>query len=142
MSEQSSSTEVQTVVHPHLTPYGLAKVLSELTGEEFAPQPFYGMHSRQAIKTVTIPGDKKKYFDGDAVAEYIKMRLAGGFVAGTGRVDYAALAQQFLAEATEDGTDDGEQAVDEAVTDAVDVHSTDEELYETATGEKSETEAE
>jgi hypothetical protein len=107
----SENTVTETaVVYPPLTPYGLAKVLTEATGTKVEPQQFYSLHKRGGtIETTTVPGSDKKYFDGDSAHKYI-VEYVKGNRQSAGRLDYAALAEMFTADVDEVDTDDAELA--------------------------------
>lgn len=116
-----SSTTSTTV--SDLTPYAAFKVTNLVLAAEgldkvITPQMLYSYAQKELI--ATVPGSKPILFQGEAFKEWLDKyvsRVRNGDA--NARVDYEALAEQFMAdedpedEDEQDDDDDNEQADDE-----------------------------
>jgi len=97
MSEQSIS-DTEATFSP-LTPYAAFKVTnivleSKGIDRTVTPQMMYSYAKNDRIATITIPGDKRVYFEGGAFKAWLDAYVDGG--APGSKVNFETLAEQYL----------------------------------------------
>jgi hypothetical protein len=83
-----------------ITPYAAAKVVNIVLASKgqdriVTPQMMYSYAKNKRIATISIVGDKKVYFDGDAFKIWLDSYVSGKNVAG-GKVNFETLASQYM----------------------------------------------
>jgi hypothetical protein len=114
-----SSTTSTTI--SDLTPYAAFKVTNLVLAAEgldkvITPQMLYSYAQKELI--ATVPGSKPILFEGEAFKEWLDKyvsRVRNGDA--NARVDYEALAEQFMADEDPEDEDEDEDEQDETETD-------------------------
>jgi hypothetical protein len=83
-----------------ITPYAAHKVVNLVLSSKgqdrvVTPQMMYSYAHNNRIQTVTVPGSKKVYFDGNAFKQWLDSYVSGQNVAG-GKVNFESLAAEYL----------------------------------------------
>jgi len=92
-------SENTNVTFSPLTPYAAAKVANIVLAAKgvektVTPQMLYSYAENERIQTVTVEGDKRTYFDGQAFKTWLDQYVEGG--APGSRVNFEQLASEYL----------------------------------------------
>jgi hypothetical protein len=92
-------SENTNVTFSPLTPYAAAKVTNIVLATKgvektVTPQMFYSYAKNERIQTVTVEGDKRTYFDGQAFKTWLDQYVEGG--APGSKISFQVLAEQYL----------------------------------------------